>query len=148
MMHQIRKMVAMAALVVRCGASKNLIQETYGPANISIPKAPSLGLLLERPVFDTYNQRAAQEYMREKIDFNKYEKEMNEFKQREIYDRLFREEEKDHQFHAFFHHIDHFRTDYFLWITASGISAAKQSKAVSRNDDPSDDEADVNGEEG
>ncbi|KAE8447078.1 hypothetical protein EG329_011062 [Mollisiaceae sp. DMI_Dod_QoI] len=148
MMHQIRKMVAMAALVVRCGASKSIIQETYGPANISIPKAPSLGLLLERPVFDTYNQRAVKEFMREKIDFDKYEKEMNEFKQREIYDRLFREEEKDHQFHAFFHHIDHFRTDYFLWVTASGIAAAKQSKAVSRNDDPSDDEADINGEEG
>ena len=52
------------------------------------------------------------------------------------------------RFHAFFHHIDHFRTDYFLWITASGISAAKQSKSVSRIDDPSDDEADANGEEG
>ncbi|KUJ07085.1 pseudouridine synthase [Mollisia scopiformis] len=148
MMHQIRKMVAMAALVVRCGASKDLIQETYGPANISIPKAPSLGLLLERPVFDSYNQKALKEFMREKIDFDKYEKEMNEFKQREIYDRLFREEEKDHQFHAFFHHIDHFRTDYFLWITASGISAAKQSKAASRVENLSDDEADVNGEEG
>lgn len=53
------------------------------------------------------------------------------------------------RFHAFFHHIDHFRTEYFLWITASGISAAKQSKSVSRNDNPSDDEeADANGEEG
>ncbi|KAF8848629.1 pseudouridine synthase [Acephala macrosclerotiorum] len=148
MMHQIRKMVAMVALVVRCGSTTSIMQETYGPANISIPKAPSLGLLLERPVFDTYNQRAVTEYMREKIDFDKYEKEMNEFKQREIYDRLYREEERDHQFHAFFHHIDHFKTDYFLWITASGISAAKQSKSISRRDEQSDDEADINGEEG
>ncbi|CZR67262.1 related to tRNA-pseudouridine synthase I [Phialocephala subalpina] len=148
MMHQIRKMVAMVALIVRCGSSTSIMQETYGPANISIPKAPSLGLLLERPVFDTYNQRAVTEYMREKIDFDKYEKEMNEFKQREIYDRLYREEERDHQFHAFFHHIDHFKTDYFLWITASGISAAKQSKSISRRDEQSDDEADINGEEG
>lgn len=148
MMHQIRKMVAMAALVVRCGTSKDIIRESYGPANISIPKAPGLGLLLERPVFDSYNERAVREYSREKLDFDKYQKEMDEFKKREIYDRIFREEGKDHQFHAFFHHIDHYRTDYFLWVTAKGISAAAQSKKPARTDDPSDDEVDINGEEG
>jgi tRNA pseudouridine38-40 synthase len=50
------------------------------------------------------------------------------------------------RFHAFFHHIDHYRTDYFLWVTASGVSAAKQSKT--RKEDASEDEADPNGEEG
>ena len=161
MMHQIRKMVAMAALVVRCGTPMSIIQESYGPKTISIPKAPGLGLLLEAPVFESYNERAVKEFKRETIDFNKYVKEMLEFKQREIYDRIFREEEKDHQyvslplsgaftntarFHDFFHHVDHYRTDYFLWVTASGLSAAKQNHA--RKGDASDDEADVNGEEG
>ncbi|KAH7413036.1 pseudouridine synthase [Cadophora sp. MPI-SDFR-AT-0126] len=148
MMHQIRKMVAMAALVVRCGTPLSIINDSYGAANISIPKAPGLGLLLERPVFDSYNQKAVNEYKREKINFDKYQKEMDEFKQREIYDRIFREEERDHQFHAFFHHVDHFRTDFFLWVTASGLSAARQSKAPARTDNNSDDEADINGEEG
>lgn len=97
MMHQIRKMVAMAAIVVRCGTGTKRIEESYGKENISIPKAPGLGLLLERPVFDSYNERAVKEFEREKIDFTKFEKEMDEFKQREIYDRIFREEEKDHQ---------------------------------------------------
>ena len=51
------------------------------------------------------------------------------------------------RFHTFFHHIDHYRSDYFLWVTALGISAAEHGKV--RNDDASDDEeADVNGEEG
>lgn len=50
------------------------------------------------------------------------------------------------RFHSFFHHIDHYRTDFFLWATASGMSAAKQSQA--RKEDGSDDEVDVNGEEG
>ncbi|KAH7348694.1 pseudouridine synthase [Rhexocercosporidium sp. MPI-PUGE-AT-0058] len=148
MMHQIRKMVAMVALLVRCGTSLSIMNDSYGAASISIPKAPGLGLLLERPVFDSYNQKAINEFKREKINFDKYQKEMDEFKQREIYDRIFREEERDHQFHAFFHHVDHFRTDYFLWVTASGLSAAKQSKAPARTDNYSDDEADVNGEEG
>lgn len=97
MMHQIRKMVAMVAIVVRCGTPTERIKESYGKENISIPKAPGLGLLLERPVFDSYNVRAVSEFEREKIEFTKYEKEMDEFKQREIYDRIFREEEKDHQ---------------------------------------------------
>ena len=52
------------------------------------------------------------------------------------------------RFHAFFHHIDHYRTDYFLWVTAKGISAATQSKALAKTEDASDEEADVNGEEG
>lgn len=97
MMHQIRKMVAMAALVVRCGSNPSIVKESFGPDNISIPKAPGLGLLLERPVFDSYNERATKELAREKLDFDKFQKEMDEFKQREIYERIFREEEKEHQ---------------------------------------------------
>jgi len=52
------------------------------------------------------------------------------------------------RFNAFFHHVDHYKTDYFLWVTASGIGAARQSKAPARTDYNSDDEADENGEEG
>lgn len=96
MMHQIRKMVSMAALVVRCGCDEERIWESYLRNKISIPKAPGLGLLLERPVFDTYNERFAGQ--RQKLDFGKYETEMEEFKQREIYERIFREEERDNQF--------------------------------------------------
>lgn len=98
MMHQIRKMVAMAALIVRCGCPLERIKESFGPDNISIPKAPGLGLLLERPVFDSYNERASKEFEKDKIDFGKFEKEIEEFKQREIYERIFREEEKDNQY--------------------------------------------------
>ena len=93
MMHQIRKMVCMAALVVRCGCDPQRIVDTYGPTKIAIPKVPGLGLLLERPLFDSYNKKA-ESLGKEKILFDKYAKEMNEFKQREIYDRIFRAEEE------------------------------------------------------
>jgi tRNA pseudouridine38-40 synthase len=93
MMHQIRKMVAMATLVVRSGCPAERIVDTYGPHRIAIPKAPGLGLLLERPIFDSYNQKA-EGLGRERVAFDKYTKEMEEFKQREIYDRIFREEEE------------------------------------------------------
>ncbi len=98
MMHQIRKMVSMAALVVRCGCPIERIAESYMEDYFSIPKAPGLGLLLERPVFDSYNERAVSKFGKEKIDFDQYTKEIEEFKQREIYERIFREEEQDNQY--------------------------------------------------
>lgn len=98
MMHQIRKMVSMAAMIVRCGCHEGRIQDSYMADKLTIPKAPGLGLLLERPVFDTYNERCNGQYEREPIDFKKYEKEMEEFKQREIYQRIFREEERDNTY--------------------------------------------------
>lgn len=98
MMHQIRKMVSMVALVVRCGCHEDRLQDTYMQDRLSIPKAPGLGLLLERPVFDAYNEKLVGEFGRESIDFSKFGKEMEEFKQREIYERIFREEERDHPY--------------------------------------------------
>lgn len=97
MMHQIRKMVAMAALVVRCSSPMELIKDTYTAAKISIPKAPSLGLLLEAPVFHNYNEKIAKDFDRERLDFEKYREKMDEFKQREIYDRIFRVENAENQ---------------------------------------------------
>ena len=94
MMHQIRKMVGMVALVVRCGCDPKRVQEAFGPQPISIPKAPGLGLLLERPVFDTYNKRAKGDLGKEPLDFDKYKEEMDEFKRTEIYQRIYREEEE------------------------------------------------------
>ncbi|KAL1864054.1 hypothetical protein VTK73DRAFT_6235 [Phialemonium thermophilum] len=126
MMHQIRKMIAMAVMVTRCGAPLDIITQSYGPRRISIPKAPGLGLMLERPIFDEYNKRATGELGREPIDFSKYEDQIREFKDREIYSRMFEVEEKENSFHTFFNQLDNFRTDYFLWVTAGGLEASHE----------------------
>ncbi|KAK1141501.1 tRNA pseudouridine synthase 1 [Aspergillus melleus] len=137
MMHQIRKMVAMVALIVRCGCDPQRIVDSYGPTKIAIPKAPGLGLLLERPVFDVYNKKAS-ETNKQHINFDNYAKEIGEFKQREIYDRIFREEEESNAFSSFFNHVDHFPQEEFLYITSGGITAAKplqQGSAEVRKED-------------
>ncbi|MCJ1246020.1 tRNA pseudouridine synthase 1 [Trapelia coarctata] len=126
MMHQIRKMVSMVALVVRCGCHEGRIQDSYMADKIVIPKAPGLGLLLERPVFDSYNAKMAGQNDRNPIGFKKYEKEMEEFKQREIYERIFREEERDNQFHIMFSSIDNLRTSQLLYLSSMGIAATKE----------------------
>ncbi|KAL2357926.1 tRNA pseudouridine synthase A [Cryomyces antarcticus] len=131
MMHQIRKMVGMAALVVRCGCPVTRIADTYEDAKIGIPKVPGLGLLLERPVFDSYNERQAEKFGKEKLDFGKYEKELEDFKQREIYERIFREEERDNSFHQFFTHVDNFKEPHFLFVSSKGIPATQNAGAGS-----------------
>jgi tRNA pseudouridine38-40 synthase len=125
MMHQIRKMVGMVALIVRCGCDPNRLIDALGPDDISIPKAPSLGLLLERPVFDSYNKRAKGDYGKEAINFEKYRKEMDGFKQHEIYERMYRDEEKENVFGNFFNHVDNFPEPTFLYVTSGGVDATK-----------------------
>lgn len=95
MMHQIRKMVAMAVLCVRCATPISIMRESYGPTRISIPKAPGLGLLLERPVFESYSKKAESAFDREPLNFTKFEKEIDEFKQKQIYNRIYDTEEKE-----------------------------------------------------
>jgi tRNA pseudouridine38-40 synthase len=97
MMHQIRKMVSMAALTVRCGTHPDVMLQSFENNVVRIPKAPGLGLLLERPVFDSYNDKMAKAHGREKIDFSKYDDKIQEFKEREIYQRIFREEAQGNQ---------------------------------------------------
>lgn len=126
MMHQIRKMVSAAALIVRCGCHEGRIQDTYLGERLSIPKAPSLGLLLERPVFDAYNEKLV-EFGREKIDFGKHEAAIREFKQREIYERIYREEENEGVFLAFFASLDFARSNSLLWVSSAGIEGIKRA---------------------
>lgn len=98
MMHQIRKMVGLATLVTRCAADPAIIAETYGPSRIAIPKAPALGLLLERPVFDGYNAKARNSGDKAELEFSKYDDKIEPFKREYIYTRIFEHEEKEHTY--------------------------------------------------
>ncbi|KAF2766583.1 pseudouridine synthase [Teratosphaeria nubilosa] len=125
MMHQIRKMVGMVSLLVRCGSNLGTMERSMGEDKYSIPKVPGLGLLLERPVFDSYNTLTAPKHNRDPLEFFKYETELEEFKGREIYQRIFREEEEKNEFARFYNHIDNFREPYFLYVTSKGIEATR-----------------------
>ncbi|KAF2126059.1 pseudouridine synthase [Dothidotthia symphoricarpi CBS 119687] len=130
MMHQIRKMVGMAALTVRCGTHPDMLRASFGNTVVRIPKAPGLGLLLERPVFDSYNEKAARQHEREPLDFKKYDSLIEEFKEREIYQRIFREEAMGNQFNTFFTHLDNYKDPTFLYLTSGGIEATKRVREV------------------
>lgn len=120
-------MIGMATLVVRTGCPLQRIKEAFGPSKINIPKAPALGLLLEQPVYEGYNERLVK-FGYNELNFDKFEKEMDEFKKSFIYDKIYNEEQKEHVFSGFFGFIDAFNgndeesgTPIFQFLTARGI---------------------------
>lgn len=55
------------------------------------------------------------------------------------------------RFHSFFHHIDNYRTEYFLFVTAQGIPATREIIEKQRSKQvelESEDEGDANAGEG
>lgn len=114
MLHQIRKMIGLLVLIGRSTAPASLIPETFGPARIHVPKAPGLGLLLEEPIFAGYNRRLLENMKRQNDDktaskgdggvikedilFSRFQKEKDAFKNKWIYDRIYKEEEETHEY--------------------------------------------------
>ena len=126
MMHQIRKMIGMVTLLVRSGSDiDKTMAHSFTAAKYSIPKVPGLGLMLERPVFDSYNTMQASKHEREPLRFDKYDDKIEEFKRREIYARMFTEEQQKGEFGRFFNHVDNFREPYFLYVSSKGLEATE-----------------------
>lgn len=107
MLHQIRKMISMATLITRCGCPIERISQAYGQQKLNIPKAPALGLLLEAPVFEGYNTRL-EKFGYKPIEFSKHQAEIDAFKMKHIYDKIYKEEVDENVFNAFFSYIDNF----------------------------------------
>lgn len=95
MLHQIRKMVGLAILCVRFALKDSLIVSTLskeGPKT-NVPKAPGIGLYLDRAVFEGYNKylknTTAQDVSGDCIDLSKYEAERELLKHQVIYPAIF-----------------------------------------------------------
>ncbi|CEP15398.1 hypothetical protein [Parasitella parasitica] len=113
MLHQIRKMISMAMLCTRTDTPLTLLPKTFESAKINIPKAPALGLLLERPVFKVYNNCMQALGQRKAIDFDQYQNTIAKFKNEFIYSKIFEQELRDKVFDAFLLRIDsHVEKDY------------------------------------
>ena len=107
MLHQIRKMVAMLVLIVRCGVSDAQVAKTFGPTRVAIPKAPSLGLLLERPLFESFNAHLTRQAgEREALTVDELNAEIESFKQQHIYDKLYAAEQSENVYTNFTSTLD------------------------------------------
>jgi tRNA pseudouridine38-40 synthase len=100
-----RKMVCALVLACRTGAPPSILEEMFGPQKVVVPKAPALGLLLEQPLFESYNRKVmeanaklendADPNYRPVIDFEQHRKVIDQFKQEHIHSRMREQEQKD-----------------------------------------------------
>jgi len=78
--------------------------QLYGPRMVMVPKMPALGLLLEYPIFDSYNKKVTSineklepshpDY-RPEINFEQHRESIDAFKQTFIYDNMRSIEDRD-----------------------------------------------------
>ncbi|KAJ7022099.1 pseudouridine synthase [Mycena alexandri] len=145
MMHQ-RKMISALVLACRTGTPPQLLEELYGPDAVIIPKMPALGLLLEQPIFDSYNTKLeganakllapthTHTDFRPPIDFSVHREEMETFKARYIYENMRMVEERDGLFDAWIRMVDAYAGTDLLYLNPKGtIPPAAVMKNNDRN---------------
>ncbi|CAG8464693.1 11323_t:CDS:2 [Ambispora leptoticha] len=120
MLHQIRKMVSMIVLVVRSGTPLSLVEKTFDLDKINIPKAPALGLLLEQPVFNSYNKKA-KEKEKDLVSFELYKEKIDKFKDEFIYSKIFAEEIEENTFQNWLNVIDYHTARDYGYLNVEGI---------------------------
>eukprot|EP00842_Homolaphlyctis_polyrhiza_P006042 jgi/Hompol1/6439/HPOL_003534-RA len=121
MLHQIRKMVGLAVMMVRTGTPTSLLEKAFTATRINVPKAPALGLLLEKPIFSAYNKQ-----MKEKstvgtpITFEPYQDKIDQFKSEWIYEAQVDEEFKTSHFDQWINLVDRNADDYAWYLLPDG----------------------------
>lgn len=85
MLHQIRKMIGLVIAVMKGYASEDVIERSWGQEKVDVPKAPGLGLVLERVHFDRYNKRFGGDGLHERLEWERQEEAVQAFKEAHIY---------------------------------------------------------------
>lgn len=85
MLHQIRKMIGLVIAVVKGYAKEEVMERSWGQHKVDVPKAPGLGLVLERVHFDRYNKRFGGDGLHERLEWEEEEEAIKAFKQSHIY---------------------------------------------------------------
>uniref|UniRef100_A0A8C2KRW1 Pseudouridine synthase 1 n=1 Tax=Cyprinus carpio TaxID=7962 RepID=A0A8C2KRW1_CYPCA len=85
MMHQIRKMIGLVIAVVKGYVDEGVIERSWGEDKVDVPKAPGLGLVLERVHFDRYNKRFGGDGIHETLEWTEEKEAITAFKDKHIY---------------------------------------------------------------
>ncbi|KIP03414.1 hypothetical protein PHLGIDRAFT_497204 [Phlebiopsis gigantea 11061_1 CR5-6] len=135
MLHQVRypaslrKMMAALILACRTNTPATVIEELCGPRGAFVPKMPALGLMLEYPIFETYNKRIQNESnkstddkdYRAPIDFELHREKIEQFKEEFIYPKMRDVEDRSGIFDAWLRSIDKYEGSDLLWLGPKGI---------------------------
>ncbi|KAM9330870.1 pseudouridylate synthase 1 homolog [Gastrophryne carolinensis] len=92
MMHQIRKMIGLVIAIVKGYAPPSIMERSWGEEKVDIPKAPGLGLVLERVHFEKYNRRFGNDGLHESLDWAEEDGNIEAFKKEHIYPTIIQTE--------------------------------------------------------
>ncbi|KAJ8260694.1 hypothetical protein COCON_G00164170 [Conger conger] len=131
MMHQIRKMVGLVITVAKGYAGEEVMERCWGEKRVDIPKAPGLGLVLERVHFPNYNRRFGGDGLHEPLDWSREEGAIAAFKERHIYPAILRTEREERAMEAWMSMLPNH--DF-----QSTVSKAERGKDVLQDEDKND----------
>jgi tRNA pseudouridine38-40 synthase len=119
MLHQIRKMVGLVIMAERIGVGAEIIRQCFEASRVNIPRAPALGLLLDRAIFEQYNERNPDA---DRIDFLDFEDERGALKENLIYPKIFSEENEFSRYWGWLKCNDDHASDFsFLTLGPNAI---------------------------
>nr|XP_009930813.1 PREDICTED: tRNA pseudouridine synthase A, mitochondrial [Opisthocomus hoazin] len=95
MMHQIRKMIGLVIAIVKGYAAESIIERSWGEEKVDVPKAPGLGLVLERVHFEKYNRRFGNDGLHEPLEWTEEEEKIAVFKEQYIYPTIINTEREE-----------------------------------------------------
>ncbi|XP_076208970.1 pseudouridylate synthase 1 homolog isoform X1 [Aptenodytes patagonicus] len=95
MMHQIRKMIGLVIAIVKGYAAESIIELSWGEEKVDVPKAPGLGLVLERVHFEKYNRRFGNDGLHEPLEWTEEEEKIAVFKEQYIYPTIINTEREE-----------------------------------------------------
>ncbi|CAI5797303.1 tRNA pseudouridine synthase A isoform X2 [Podarcis lilfordi] len=95
MMHQIRKMIGLVIAIVKGFASEAIMERCWGEEKVDVPKAPGLGLVLERVHFEKYNKRFGNDGLHEALEWVEEEEKIAAFKEQHIYPTIISTEKEE-----------------------------------------------------
>eukprot|EP00066_Takifugu_rubripes_P029250 XP_011618516.1 PREDICTED: tRNA pseudouridine synthase A, mitochondrial isoform X2 [Takifugu rubripes] len=95
MLHQIRKMIGLVIAVIKGYAGEEVMERSWGLQKVDVPKAPGLGLVLEKVHFDRYNKRFGGDGLHERLEWEEQEEAVQAFKEAFIYPTIMETERQE-----------------------------------------------------
>ncbi|KAL5112765.1 tRNA pseudouridine synthase A [Taenia crassiceps] len=95
MLHQIRKMIGLVIAIVKGCATEAIFENVFKTERMDIPMAPGLGLLLDQVNYTHYNRRFCTDGSHQSIDWERYKRQIDEFKEGYIFKHIVKHEVED-----------------------------------------------------
>uniref|UniRef100_A0A0X3Q5Z4 Pseudouridylate synthase 1 homolog n=2 Tax=Schistocephalus solidus TaxID=70667 RepID=A0A0X3Q5Z4_SCHSO len=92
MLHQIRKMIGLVIAIVSGHTTEAIFEKAFQGERLDLPKAPGLGLFLDKVDFTRYNTRFCNDGSHHPIDWNAYKEKMDVFKEEHIFRHIVQKE--------------------------------------------------------